>query len=754
MPTISTPRHLLLPNPHDSHWELRILDPEPGQRHIHSLAVGDIDGDGRVEAVLGGSRHLLWHRPSTGERGIIAEGCWHVGVLLVDVDGDGGLDIIAGDLAGRTMYWFERSPDGRWLPHLIDDDALGGAHDLVWADIDGDGACELLASAVYCPLPGLVAYKPGTDPRQPWRRHVLQRGRVEEGLCVADLDGDGRLEVVNGPNWYARPADGAWSAPWVRHEWAPGFREMCRTAAVEIAGSGRPDLVITDSEYLDGRLSWFENRLNQAGPSWIEHPIDDHLYYSHTLNARMAPGGGFELLVAEMRQGGWLRHANADSRIMLYRSADRGRTWERVVVDRGEGTHEAELVDVDGDGVAEIMGKDAFEAPNDGPQRHPKIHLWKHQPGPAPFSHFRHRFIDRDKATTAVDLVWCDVDGDGAMDICAADAWYAGPSFERFEIPGIFQVLAAADIDGDGRDELIALTPRPGAPADDWYAKLHSELVWLKPIDPRNGRWEQHRIGTGCGDWPHGCAIGPILPGGRLALITAYHSSHNGCPQHQPELWEVPADPRQPWPCRRLADIVYGEELTIVDLDGDGRLDILAGCWWLHNVGDGTFTPHRLLALDDFPSARQAVGDLDGNGRPIVVLGEENVDWKNRLMSRCRVVICRPGDDPQQPWHHEIIDRVRCPHSVGLGDLDGDGRPEIVVGEHDPFEPPYRTRCRLFVYKAVPGVDRAWSRYTLDDRFEHHDGAKVVRLDDGRPGILSHGWNERLYLHLWSPASE
>ena len=37
----------------------------------------------------------------------------------------------------------------------------------------------------------------------------------------------------------------------------------------------------------------------------------------------------------------------------------------------------------------------------------------------------------------------------------------------------------------------------------------------------------------------------------------------------------------------------------------------------------------------------------------------------------------------------------------------------------------------------------------LDDRFEQHDGAKVVELAPGKFGIIGHGWAESRYVHLW-----
>jgi hypothetical protein len=38
----------------------------------------------------------------------------------------------------------------------------------------------------------------------------------------------------------------------------------------------------------------------------------------------------------------------------------------------------------------------------------------------------------------------------------------------------------------------------------------------------------------------------------------------------------------------------------------------------------------------------------------------------------------------------------------------------------------------------------------VDDRFEHHDGARVFEIAPGQTGIASLGWTEPEYVHLWT----
>jgi len=723
-------------------WDVLILDAWPPVTEMGGLAAGDVDGDGHVEVIISGRGQLRWYRPVTLEQGVIAEGAFVVGITVGDVDGDGIGEVVASSASENKvgcLRWFKPrgNASGRWEGHDIDTACAGPAHDLMFADVDGDGRPELLANATGARA-GLFLYKRADGQEGHWRKHtVFQSGIFEEGLAAGDLNGDGRLEIVHGPDVYFQPDGGPFGGPWQRTSYAANFREMVRVAAVDITGSGRCDIVVAESEYLDGRMSWFENRLveNPAAP-WIEHPIDERLYYAHSMHARRnVKSGEVRVFVAEMAEGGWRAPRNRDARLMDYYTRNAGKTWRREMIYQGCGTHQAFLMDVDGDGVAEVVGKQ---------WRPPKVHLFKRRRRPSRLNCFEHKFIDRDKPTACTDIVAADIDGDGLADVACGQYWYKNPTWQRFEVTG-FELINAFDIDGDGRAELIATRRRRGV--EKWSQGLTSELYWLRAVDPQAGRWQEHFIGTGTGDWPHGTAIGPLGPGGRLVLLVGYHSA--GKKGDPPEMFVAPDDPAGQWQKRVLADIPYGEEMLIRDVDQDGRLDVIAGPWWLENLGDGMFRPHQMV--EGFRVARVGAADLNGDGRLDVILGEE-VLGGDREVPRGRLAWLEHPEDPRGPWPVRVIDSLRCPHSVGVADLDGDGRVEVVAGEHDPHWP-YRSRCRLMVYKQADRHARAWWRYVLDERFEHHDGCRIIELSRGRVGILSHGWKDARYVSLWQPAT-
>jgi hypothetical protein len=736
-----------------SSWDRLLLSADLPVRDLGSLAVDDIDKDSQIELFVGGEGGLWWFRPATFERGLIDEGHFGVGLVLADLDGDGNLELASARWGGGetpwTIVWYK--PEGDlslpWGRFTIERACNGHAHDLVLADIDADGILELIANACYCEMPGLYIYKPRTDPKEPWSRTTVIEGIFSEGVAISDLDGDGCLEIIHGADWFKQPKDGPFEGPWQRQVYAGNFREMCRVAVVDITGNDRDDIIITDSEYKDGYLSWFENRLaeNPSEP-WIEHRLDQPLNFSHSLDVHRDPETGAVLIyLAEMAAGGWDQPYNWDARHIQYRTADRGKSWQRTEIIRGQGTHQAVLYDIDGDGELEIVGKEWGNA-----RQIPKVHIWKKMPKPSPLGSFRHRFLDRDKPYTATDILTVDIDGDGCHDVVCGAWWYKINNQVRHTIPDVYQIHTAYDLDGDGRDELIA-TKRAENPTD-WYNGLTSEFVWLKPVDPINGEWEMHPIGTGTGDWPHGAVVAPVLPDKKLALLVGYHSAHaDPSRPDYPEIFTVPTDPRSsPWELRILAEIPYGEEILPWDITGNGVIDIVAGAWWLENLGNGCFSPHQMI--DGFYPARLGVSDINGNGKADIILGEEVLDFENRVTPWSRVVWLEHPTDPRtDPWQIHTVDKVRCAHSISVADLDGDGQSEIILGEHDPFEP-YRSRCRVMAYKKANPEATSWYQYTIDDRFEHHDGTKIIQLPTGKIGIVSHGWQDNKYVHLWEPS--
>jgi hypothetical protein len=171
-------------------------------------AAADIDNDGKTELVVCGNGALLWYRPSTVERGVVALGRFGVGMALEDVDHDGRKEIVVGKLLPGAknaaekwvLCWYKPTTDLReWTENVLDEEMAGHPHDILFSDIDGDGQRELIANAMYCDHPGLFAYKVPADPKTPWKRYTIQSGLSAEGTAAGDLNGDGKDELAKLP---------------------------------------------------------------------------------------------------------------------------------------------------------------------------------------------------------------------------------------------------------------------------------------------------------------------------------------------------------------------------------------------------------------------------------------------------------------------------------------------------------------------------------------------------------------------------
>lgn len=297
-----------------------------GPENPHVKTVGDLNGDGKDELVVASSAGgpLVWYDLVDLSRHEIAPaGKWSCDAKLVDMDGDGDLDLVIPEWYSKNrLEWYENPlPDGdpaagHWKRHEI---GSPRAHDVWVADIDADGELEIVTRQQNDPGAEIVVWL-RSGPEQ-WESRKLKCPEGE-GLALGELAGTGRLDVVIGGRWYETPED-LRGGQWQEHVFADWFPPAIVRVA-DMSGDGRPDIVLTRSEG-QGKLSWFEAP-DDPRAHWTEHVVEDSLDYAHSLVVCDLTGDGApDIVTAEM-------HQSERRRVLVYVNEGRGLAWRREVV--------------------------------------------------------------------------------------------------------------------------------------------------------------------------------------------------------------------------------------------------------------------------------------------------------------------------------------------------------------------------------------------------------------------------------------
>ncbi len=319
-------------------------------------ALGDLDGDGGLDAIVAGSEGpLVWYAdPDWTPFVITVQGYTTQGGLAVgDLDRDGDLDVTVGTV------WFEnpRLPGGNpatvpWPAHQIG--SGGGNQDVAVGDLDRDGKPDVVLRGTG----SVVTFFKQNGP-QSWLRRDLSPGLGTQGLALADLNRDGFLDIVVGGRWLKNPRGRILSRPWQRlsfGSWSP-------EAALDVGdlnGDGRPDVVMTVAGGA-GRISWFESPANPDRPRWRKRVIDPGPLDSAqgVSLADLDRDGDLDVVTSEV---------SGEGRLLVYLNAGRASGWSRQVLGT-PALHNVRVSDVGGDG--DILGTLPFGS---GP-----VELWENR---------------------------------------------------------------------------------------------------------------------------------------------------------------------------------------------------------------------------------------------------------------------------------------------------------------------------------------------------------------------------------------
>ncbi len=189
-------------------------------------------------------------------------------VELADIDRDGDLDIVVASFYDDHVSWYENlNGSGAFgVPIPVTNDA-DGAIAIATGDFDGDGDLDLVSSSFF---DGRIAWYENTNGDGNFGDPKLivkgEEGTVRFGpavfqvlsasIVVADLDGDGDVDVLSGSR---RDSTFTWfendGGSFLERHWIQGQATAIRVA--DIDGDG--DLDVVGSSYDAGQVAWYKN---------------------------------------------------------------------------------------------------------------------------------------------------------------------------------------------------------------------------------------------------------------------------------------------------------------------------------------------------------------------------------------------------------------------------------------------------------------------------------------------------------------
>ncbi len=654
-----------------------------------------------------------------------------------DFDGDGKADIVFyGEPAGLEIHF--NKGNGRFgdVKRINVGDAIDASGGLSVGDFDRDGRDDLaLLTAeeivlIYQRQKGKLS-----DPER--LPHALSKPRMVKAV---DMDGDSvdDLVMLNGE------PDDPIRIRFAAEKGAFGPEERFSVEALRAYAFGPMDRK-PGSEFLT-----VENQSGRARVFTLDEGDDEDSARGRLSFYPLPPAGNGpdrSLDVGDLDGDGKVEVVATDpsrARFLTYRRSGQFGLGAATADPGLAGGGPIRLADVDGDGKAEVYvlsekekqigrsvaadGRLSFPTPLpttgdpvalevadlDGDKAPEVIYVTRDRSGGSTADLFTLRALAREKSGGFARFLWGKLDG-----------------IPLKEIGGVPPRLVVTDLDGDARPDIVVFdaygppsillgkangeAPTPPAGGLGPLAEVGSAALTLADLDGpailAAGQSFARKLALDKdGHWVVREQFDPGRPGGQVQGVAALDTDGDGVKEiallerTSKSLLFLARKDGAYRPAGRLSVGAFDDfrEMHVADLDGDGKDDlILAGTTRFGVVLTGR-KGRKLKVIASYESPRNearfadlAAGDLNADGQPDVVL----TDVAEHFLE---IATAPPGQAEldraaafkvfERKTRRNLTDIIE-PRDIALGDVDGDGRLDIVLIVHD----------RVLIYRQDPG---------------------------------------------------